>query len=155
MRLAVFVLLLFVIGCDHIINDIVQPGSNYDPNLVFRHLINKSIPDTVSEIQGDMLTLQGYGIYLRFKADTAFIDNLINSKYKKVQWEQIKYNFNQPGGYSQKVSDIFHPPWEPQNVTTKECYELENIKNDWTHSGTNYLLIDRLNGIVYFVGFGA
>ena len=117
---------------------------------MFQHVIQKPIPASVANLQGVGDTWQGYSLYLRFNASKADIDAVIAQGFKPATWQSISFRFNLPSGY-----DRFTPAWGPGSIPTKECYELSNLKNGWTHSGTHYLVIDRSTGTVYFYGIGA
>ncbi len=127
-----------------------RPSSANTPQEMFQYTIQNPIPGSVKNLQGVGDTWQGYSIYLRFNASKADIDALIAQGFKPATWASISYRFKLPPGY-----DRFTPDWDPASISTKECYELSNVKNGWTHSGTHYLVIDRSSGIVYFYGIGA
>jgi hypothetical protein len=139
------VLLLGVAGC----SGTDGPSSGNTPREMFEHLIQKLVPASVRNLQGVGDTWQGYSIYLRFNASEEFIDSLIAAGYKPAAWSEVASHFKLPKGY-----DKFEPGWTPDAIEQKECYEAE-VSNDWTGTGTHYLLIDRSTGTVYFYGVGA
>ena len=117
---------------------------------MFRHVIKDPVPGSVTDLQGVGDTWQGYSLYIRFVASEADIEAVISQGFTSVAWEDIAHRYSLPEGY-----DVFEPPWSPETVPSKECYELSEVKNGWTHSGTHYLVIDRARGLVYFYGIGA
>ena len=145
-----FVLLILVslvlAGCD---SDFIEPG-HPPASDSFRSLLADPIPASVTNLQGKGDAWQGYSVYLRFNASKTDIDALITQRFKPATWASISSRFNLPAGANQ-----FTPGWDPASISTKECYELSDVKNGWTHSGTHYLVIDRSTGTVYFYGIGA
>ena len=127
--------------------DFINPISPNTPQEMFQHTIQNPIPASVTNLQGIGGTWQGYSLYLRFNASKADIDTVIAQGFKPATWASISYRFNLPASY-----DRFTPDWDPASIGTKECYELSDVKNGWTHSGTHYLVIDHSTGTVYFYG---
>jgi hypothetical protein len=125
------------------------PSSGNTPQQMFQYVILNPIPASVTNLQGVGDTWQGYSLYLRFEASKADIDAVIAKGYKPATWQSISYRFVLPPAY-----DRFEPPWNPEAIPTKECYEMENVKNGWTPQGTHCLVIDRSSGTVYFCGIG-
>jgi hypothetical protein len=137
---------LMLAGCD---SDFMGPG-HPPASDAFRALLSDPIPASVTNLQGFGNTWQGYGFYLRFNASKADIDAIIAQGFKPATWTSISYRFNLPDG-----ENPFTPDWNPASISTKECYELDGVKNGWTHSGAHYLVIDRSTGTVYFHGVGS
>ena len=133
-------------GC----KDSSGPSSANTPKEMFAYVIQKPIPSSVVNLQGVGDTWQGYSLYLRFNTSKADIDALIGQGFKTTSWQSISYRFKLPPGYGR-----FKPSWNPGSISTKECYEMSGVKNNWTHSGTHYLVIDQAGGTVYFYGVGA
>ena len=133
-------------SCD---GDYIEPG-HPPASDAFRSLLADPIPASVTNLQGRSDTWQGYNVYLRFNASKTDIDALIAQGFKRATWASMSHQFNLPTGHDQ-----FTPDWDPASISTKECYELGDVKNGWTHSGTHYLVIDRNTGTVYFYGIGA
>ena len=138
---------LLLAGC----GPFVEPGSDYEPKEVFQHLIESPFPDSILLLQGDAQTWQGYTAWLRFKASPSYIESLINSGFISVEWQKISWRFELPDDLEEK----FEPPWDPASLQNKKCYLKKDIKNDWTHAGEHYLVIDVDNSIVYFYGVGS
>ena len=126
------------------------PTSASTPQTMFQYTIQNTIPTSVTKLQGVGYTWQGYSLYLRFNASKTDIDALIAQGFQPATWASISYRFNLPTAH-----DRFTPEWNPASISTKECYELSDVKNGWTHNGTHYLVIDRSTGTVYFYGIGA
>ncbi len=127
-----------------------EPGTRSASDTV-QALIADPVPGTISGLQGICETWQGYAAYLRFKTSEEFIDELVSKGYRPVDWSKIAFQFKLPGDFA----PMFTPPWNPSGIATKECYEADAITNKWTHSGANYLVIDRKEGVVYFYSIGA
>jgi hypothetical protein len=127
-----------------------HPSSANTPQEMFQYTIQNPVPSSVTNLQGVGDTWQGYSLYLRFNASKADIDAIIAQGFKPAAWTSISYRFDLPAGY-----DRFTPDWNPASISTNECYELDSVKNGWTHSGTHYLVVDRSAGTVYFYGIGA
>ena len=136
-------------GCDSG-NSRSGPSSANTPQEMFRYTIKNPIPASVTNLQGVGDTWQGYNLYLRFNSSKTDIDAIIAQGFKPTTWQSISYHFALPDGY-----DRFTPDWTPESISMKECYELDDIQGNWTHSGTHYLVIDRSTGTVYFYGIGA
>jgi len=144
---ALIISFLFV-GCDR--EPLIESGSNYPPEKVFQHIIKSPLPESVSLLQGDAETWQGYRAFLRFKASPQYINSLVSSGFTSVEWQRVSYNFN----LLPNLENRFKPAWNPEFLTNKKCYLNEDVENDWTNSGFHYLVIDHDNGIVYFSGSG-
>ena len=144
--LAMSLVCLSLIGC----RSSSGPSSANTPQEMFQYVVVNPIPASVTKLQGVGDTWQGYSLYLRFDASKADIDALIAQGFKLTTWQSISYRFTLPPNY-----DRFNPPWDPGTIPSKECYEMQNVKNGWTHQGTHYLVIDRSSGTVYFYGIGA
>jgi hypothetical protein len=126
------------------------PTSGNTPQEMFRYTIRDPIPASVSNLEGVGDTWQGYLIYLRFQTSESDIDSLIASGYQSIKCPAIADRFVLPKGYNR-----FKPSWNPNLLSSKQCYEADDIKNRWTGSGSHYLLVDRKSGTVYFFGIGA
>ena len=126
------------------------PSSANTPQEMFQYVIQNPIPSSVTNLQGVGDTWQGYSLYLRFNASDADIDAVIGQGFKPATWQSVSRRFKLPPEY-----DRFRPAWKPEAISTKEFYELSDVSNTWTGSGTHYLLIDRSAGTVYFYGVGA
>ena len=136
---------LVLVGCD---SEFIEPG--HPPACdCFRTLLGDPIPASVTKLQGKANTWQGYNVWLRFNASKADIDALIAQGFKPTTWKSVSFRFNLGGG-----NDPFTPVWDPASISTKECYELREVSNDWTHSGWHSLVIDRSRATVYFYGIG-
>lgn len=152
LRLAIcvgLVISLFLAGCKE--EPWIEPGSDYSPEKVFQHIIKYPLPDSISLLQGDAQTWQGYDAWLRFKASSQDIDFLISSGFIPVEWQEISTEFKLTSDFKDK----FKPAWKPKSLKNKKCYINKAVKNDWTHFGTHYLVVDRDSGIVYFYGIGS
>ncbi|MCE5277552.1 MAG: hypothetical protein ABFD92_14375 [Planctomycetaceae bacterium] len=137
---------LVLAGCD----SGSGPSSANMPQEMFQYTIQNPISASITNLQGVGDTWQGYSLYLRFNASKADIDAVIAQGFKPATWASISFRFKLPAGY-----DRFTPAWDPASISTKECYELSDVKNGWTHQGTHYLVIDRSTRTVYFYGIGA
>ena len=144
--LAMSLVCLAIMGC----RSSSGPGSANTPQQMFQHVVLDPIPASVVNLQGAGDTWQGYRLYLRFNASMADIDAIIAQGFKPATWQSISYEFTLPADY-----DRFNPTWNPGTISAKECYEMQNVNNGWTHQGTHYLVIDRGSGTVYFFGIGA
>lgn len=127
-----------------------RPSSTNTPQQMFQNTILNPIPPSVTNLQGVGDTWQGYSLYLRFNASNADIDAILAEGFKPATWTAISYRFALPAGY-----DRFTPDWNPTSISTKECYQLDGVKNGWTSLGNHYLVIERRTGTVYFYGVGA
>ncbi len=117
---------------------------------MFQALLSNPIPSSVKSLEGLGDTWQGYSLYLRFTASNDDIDAIIKLGFVPIKWSECTDRFTLPKGY-----DRFKPAWRPADIATKECYELRQVQNSWTHSGSHYLVIDRATGTVYFYGIGS
>ena len=126
------------------------PSSANTAQQMFQAVISNPIPPSVRSLEGLGDTWQGYSLYLRFTASSPDIDAIIEQGFTPIKWRDCADRFTLPKGY-----DRFKPSWQPADIATKECYELRQVQNSWTHSGTHYLVIDRATGTVYFYGIGA
>jgi hypothetical protein len=127
-----------------------EPTSRNTPEEMFKYIIRDPIPLSIKHLEGVGDTWQGYSIYLRFQASDVDINALIAAGYKPVKCQIIADHFVLPTGY-----DRFKPSWNPKLSSDRVCYEDNEVKNSWTHSGAHYLLIDRKSRTVYFSGIGA
>ena len=144
--LAISLAYLSLMGC----GSSSGPTSGNTPQQMFQYVIMNPIPASVTNLQGVGDTWQGYNLYLRFNASKADIDALIAKGFTPITWMSISSRFAITPSY-----DRFNPGWKPGAISTKESYEMRNVKNGWTHAGTHYLVIDRSTGTVYFYGVGA
>ena len=126
------------------------PTSGNTPEEMFQYVIMNPIPASVKNLQGVGDTWQGYSLYLRFTAAMHDIDAVIAEGFQPVEWKSISSWFVLRPGY-----DKFSPAWHPEAIAKRECYEMDNVSNDWTGSGSHYMVIDRGTGTVYFYGVGA
>lgn len=133
-------------GCQ---DDVVQPG-HPAPLFMFQRLVQDPVPSGVTNLEGYGETWRGYRAYLRFTATTDTINAILATGYKPTVWSKVSFGFELPDG----GRNTFSPAWAPASIPNKQCYEAA-VKNDWTHSGTHYLVIDRATGTVYFYGIGA
>ena len=131
-------------------SDVERPTSGNTPQEMFRYTIHDPIPSSIRNLEGVGDTWQGYSIYLRFQASRADIGLLIAFGYKPVKCSAIADLFALPKGYNH-----FKPSWQPNVLSDKQCYQVNNVKNSWTHSGSHYLAIEQKSGTVYFRGIGA
>jgi len=125
------------------------PTSGNTPEQMFEHIIQAPLPPSVTNLQGFGDTWQGYSIFLRFHASPEFIATFLASGWRPTEWQRIEERFRLPS----PSYDRFTPPWTPNAITPKECYEGQ-FPNSWG-TGTHYLLLDRASGILYFYGIAA
>ncbi len=142
--------LVFVMAMSGCGDDFIEPG-HPTADEAFRSLLVDPVPASIKDLQGSGDTWQGYSIYLRFKATDELIKTLVTQGYHPAKWDEMKSRFELPSEFK----SIFKPDWAPESISTKECYEMDNVKNGWTHQGTHYLVLDRASGTVYFYGIGA
>ena len=127
------------------------PSSGNTAEEMFREVITRPIPSDVSDLQGVGDTWQGYQLFLRFHATDAFIPQLLTG-YDVVACDEVLERFTLPN----EQYDQFIPGWSPTDVVQPECYQTtEPVQNEWTHAGEHVLMLDRQNGMIYFVGIGA
>lgn len=126
------------------------PTSANTPEEMFAAVLQKPIPDSVTQLQGVGDTWQGYQLFLRFQAADADIKSLLQSGYEVVDCDAIAPQFRLPD----QSYDRFDPPWQPPAISTQECWTANEVSNSWTGSGTHYLIIDRQNKLIYFSGIG-
>lgn len=136
---------LLVSGCGS------SPTSANTPEEMFAAVLQKPIPDSITQLQGVGDTWQGYQLFLRFQAAEDDIQSLLQSGYESVDCDAISSNFLLPD----QSYDRFDPPWQPKASPKNECWTADSISNSWTGFGTHYLLIDRQNKQIYFTGTGA
>jgi hypothetical protein len=123
------------------------------PQEMFEGVIASPVPEDVSSVQGVGDLADTYYVWLRFRATNRFIDALIESGYHPAEWPEVETKVRLPNshpGYQR-----FNPPWAPELVAKKECYEGEPACL-WSPDAppTHYLVIDRSIGTVYFFGSG-
>ena len=125
----------------------MQPGTVVASDS-FTQLLLPKIPASVTDLQGESETFQGYSAFLRFRADNVAIDSIIATGFQPMAqpYPRLDVNLQTP--------PTFNPPWRPKSLKQAECYRMD-VVNSSTHDGTHYLVVDRAAGIVYFVGFGA
>ncbi len=141
-------LCLLTAGC----LDLEIEEGKIDPKLAYRNIIQNPMPNSVKELQGTGGSWQGYVCWLRFKADDPAINAIIAQGYQRMNWQDIALDMDIDPEYD---ASVFTPDWKPSAINQKECYQLDNVQNPWTHSGTNVLVIDRTTGTVYVWSFGA
>jgi hypothetical protein len=136
-----------LLGCQQ---DIIGP-SPHAPRELFEALLRKPIPPSVKDLQGTGATWQGYEVYLRFRASAQDTNALVSQGFKPTSWDSISFRFiNTPKELRGSISN-----WNPEAIPAKECYQMENVRNGWTHQGEHLLVIDRSTGTVFFYGIGA
>lgn len=135
---------LFMSGCEH------SGESANTPQEMFEYVIAKPIPSSIKGLEGGGYTWQGYSIFLRFTADASFIEMLLNKKYSRKNWDQVKSRFDLPSELKRRFSS----PWNPAALNNKQCFEKEYVSNDWTGGGTHYFVVDENTYTVYFYGMG-
>lgn len=135
---------LLLMGCGN------GPTSGNTPQEMFAAVLQKPMPTSVTQLQGVGDTWQGYQLFLRFQAADADIEALIQSGYEGVDCDAIASDFRLPN----QSYDSFNPPWQPQTMSTKECWIVNQVSNAWTSSGTHHLIIDRSQNLIYFTGIG-
>jgi len=126
------------------------PTSANTPEEMFAAVLQKPIPASVPQLQGVGDTWQGYQLFLRFQAADADIQSLLQSGYESVDCDAISSDFRLPDPSYER----FDPPWQPQTISTQECWTANPVSNSWTSSGTHYLIIDRQNKLIHFAGIG-
>lgn len=126
---------------------LIKPGSQSAKD-TFQQLLLSSIPTTVTDLQGEAETWQGYSAYLRFRADAQTVANIIASGYVKVPSLATNTNLRLHS------PPQFTPAWNPAGIMNAEFYRAD-VQNGWTHSGTHYLIYEPATGVVYFIGSGA
>lgn len=135
-------------------SEFIQPGT-IDAHTTFTSLLLPELPASVINLQGEAETLRGYSAYLRFEADPSTIEQIISSGFQPCSFEQqaMSTSAQQVMTVDLHSAPSFDPAWNPESIVNPECYEAE-VKNDWTDSGHHWLVVDRPNGVVYFVGNG-
>lgn len=141
---SILLIALLLSGCGN------GPTSTNTPEEMFAAVLQKPIPASVTQLQGVGDTWQGYQLFLRFQAADADIKSLLQLGYEVVDYDAIASNFRLPD----QSYDRFDPPWQPQAISTNQCWTAHSISNSWTSSGTHYLLIDRKNKLIHFAGIG-
>lgn len=134
-------------GCGS--DDFIKPNEN-SPEAMFREIIADPIPEDVTNLKGASLYWQGYEVYFRFNATDAFIEKLLEN-HEQVPYKSIKKNLEK----SKSLRDYLGF-WTVDQVKEPECYKSkESYKNKVTHSGEDWILIDRVNKVVYCHGVGS
>ena len=131
---------------------VLQPGT-VSASDAFLAFLLPTIPPTVTNLQGEAETFQGYGAYLRFQTDDATIDAIIATGYQPTAglWQQLNINLV---NIHLVTPPSFSPPWSPQSIHNPEFYKMD-VVNSATHSGRHHLIVDRNSGLVYFIGLGS
>lgn len=142
---SVLLIALLISGCDPSLT------SANTPEEMFAAVLQKPIPESITQLQGVGDTWQGYRLFLRFQAAEADIQSLLQSGYKSVDCDAISSDFRLPDPSYNR----FDPPWQPPASSTNECWTTNSVSNSWTGFGTHYLLIDRENKLIYFSGTGS
>lgn len=142
-------LVILFAGCQVIPTDFVKPNEN-SPETMFRGIIADPIPQSVANLKGASLYWQGYEVYFRFNSDDEFIDGLLKN-HERVSFESIKIRLTR----SPRLKDYLDF-WTIDLVENPEYYKSkEPYKNKATHSGSDWIVIDRAKKVVYFYGIGA
>jgi hypothetical protein len=144
----IIIVLAVLIGCGKPSGQAdIQPGT-VDARTTLKALIFPEIPTDVTHIEGGAETWQGYSAYLRFQASDVTISRLLGLGYRPTAfpWHSEKVGLVRPLHFS--------GGWRPRQINGTESFET-NVKNEWTHSGTHYVVIDRTNKVVYFIGIGS
>ncbi len=126
----------------------IEPGA-VPASDTFKRLLLDPIPDTVTDLQGNAETYQGYGAYLRFKTDRATLDQIIATGFQFYHPPP-----NPPTHLGLHTAPVFTPTWAPGSIANPEYYQAD-VQNDWTHSGKHYLIVDPISGTVHFIGHGS
>ncbi|WP_299492058.1 hypothetical protein [Acaryochloris sp. IP29b_bin.137] len=140
----VFLIALLISGCGS------GPTSANTPEKMFTEVLQKPIPDSITQLQGVGDTWQGYQVFLRFQAAKADIQSILQSGYKSVDCDAISSDFRLPD----PSYDRFDPPWQPQAISSNQCWTANSVSNPWTGSGTHHVLIDQQAKWIYFAGLG-
>ncbi len=137
-------------GCiDELVSEQLFKIRPISASVAFKTLLADPIPDSVTDLQGGGDVYQGYAVSLRFKADPEDIDALVANGYTKTEWYKIE-------SWSELRTEHAHfdPPWAPESIEQKECYELRGVPTAWSHQGNLFLVIDRSSNTVYFFSWG-
>lgn len=126
------------------------PTSANTSEEMFAAVLQTPIPDSITQLQGVGDTWQGYQVFLRFQATEADIQSILQSGYESVDCDEIESNLQLPD----PSYDRFDPPWQPQAISTNQCWTANSVSNAWTGSGTHHLLIDQKAKWIYFAGLG-
>lgn len=145
------VILLLLTHCGRID---IDTTTNQSPQQLFERLIRKPLPQNINSLQGSGWVFQGYDIYLRFKTDRAVIQELVRN-YKEIDCKNVSLSRLITIRNHPKVERAFDPPWNPLSESMISCYQLQKVRNSWTHDGVHYFLINYLTAEVYFIGVGA
>jgi hypothetical protein len=153
--LVAMVLIMLATSCSD-----VQPGK-VDAKSTFKALVDDPIPESVGNIEGGALSLQGYQAYLRFEASGEFLDELATC-YKPVKLPSdrasIRAEVQRRFRLDQKAKERLQEElknWRPWDVAEPAVYESDGpIKNSWTHEGIIIILIDCKHNVVYFKSTG-
>jgi hypothetical protein len=129
------------------------PSMKNSPEEMFEGVIVSPIPEDVSRVEGVGDMADTYYVWLRFRATDRFIDALITSGYNRAEWPEVELRVRLPNVYPGYHK--FNPPWAPEAIAKKECYE-GHPECPWSPEAqpTHYLVIDRSTGTVYFFGAG-
>ncbi len=126
------------------------PGSGNTPRQMFEAVVLRPVPAGITLLEGTGDTMGGYNLFLRFRADSSAMTNVLSRyHYKKTDCRTIRFPMSLPPGY-----DRFTGGWKPTQIDNPACYEAEGAASEWSQSGHHKLLIDSIEGTVYFHGIG-
>lgn len=125
------------------------PASGNTPEQMFEALIQSPLPPNVTDLEGTGDTWQGHSIYLRFKAEPAFLEAYLRDGFEAVPCDAILPYFELPNSRY----DVFNPSWKPEDVANGACYRSEGFVGEkWM--GEQFILWDLETNTVYFYGVG-
>lgn len=128
--------------------NIFEPG-RLTAEEAFRSLILSPIPAGVRDLQGVGETLQGYRAQLRFQADSAAIDAVIATGFRR---DTSPINAAAKLKFATPIT--FSPAWSLPTGSNVERYRFDGA-NAATHAAIHYLVVDRASLTVHFVGSGS
>lgn len=130
------------------INSMINENS---PQIMFKSIIADPIPQEITNLEGATLYWQGYITYFRFNATDKFTSKLLKN-HNEIPCDSIdivKYL------EKNKAMENHLNFWTIDKVKNPTCYKsIESYKNKATHSGSDVILLDKENNVVYFSGLG-
>jgi hypothetical protein len=148
---SVAILVCSCIGCRNTKPDLEVPSTRIDPTNAYSLFAGIAepamVPGEVADLQADGAVWMDMHILCRFRAPAQLIDAIVARGYHRTNWDGVVTAM-----HAQYYTNSFVPAWNPDDVSTRECY-FQRVKRD---HGTDmlHLMVDRQTGLVYAVAEG-
>jgi hypothetical protein len=110
-------------------------------------------PD-VTDIEGIGGGWQGYDFWLRFRCDSATVEQLVALGFEPADSEVLEEKLDFESQSSSFDPDHFSTAWDPGDTRKQLRYENSAIRNGWTESGATWFAFDPVTGWVHLYSSG-